>query len=184
PGVLLMFPILAALEPRSASPWLLFGTLFVLLALVAAYALRHGAGIVYFASALLALIAEVTWSVKYLAPERLVAALTFYAVFALLFAGVPVLARRLGRELGPPAASSFILIAATAVLLDFAVMPGASDALWGLAVLLAIANAGAIGEARARANRIVMIAGAIVSWIIIRVGLATSLGVVDLIAAL
>ena len=184
PGVLLMFPILAALEPRSASPWLLFGTLFVLLALVAAYALRHGAGIVYFASALLALIAEVTWSVKYLAPERLVAALTFYAVFALLFAGVPVLARRLGRELGPPAASSFILVAATAVLLAFAVMPGASDALWGLAVLLAIANAGAIVEARARANRIVMIAGAIVSWIIIGVWLATSLGAVNLIAAL
>src|SRR5207247_578739 len=167
PGVLLMFPILAGLEPRAASPWLLFGTLFVLPALIAAYALRHSAGLVYFLSALLALFAEGMWSARYLAPERLVAALILYAVFALFFVGVPVLARRLGRELGPPAATPVVLLLAVALLLTFSFGPAAKLALWGLAVLLAITNAGVMVEARAKANPLLSAIGALVSWILI-----------------
>ena len=184
PGVLLMFPILAALEPRAASPWLLFGTLFVLLALVAAYALWHRAGLVYFISALLALFAEGMWSAKYLAPERLVSALILYAVFALFFVGVPVLARRLDRELGPPAATPVVLLLAVALLLTFAFGPAAKLALWGLAVLLAITNAGVLVEARAKANPLLAAIGALFSWIIIGTWLVTSLDTVNLVAAL
>ena len=184
PGVLLMFPILAALEPRTASPWLLFGTLFVLLALIAAYALRHGAGIVYFVAALLALFAEGMWSARYLAPERVVAALILYAVFALFFVGVPLLARRLGRELGPPIATPIVLLLAIALLFSFSFGPSAKLALWGLAVLLAITNAGTIVEARAKANPIVIAIGALLSWLVIGTWLATSVDEVNLVAAL
>jgi uncharacterized membrane protein len=184
PGVLLMFPILAALEPRNASPWLLFGTLFVLLALIAAYALWHRAGLVYFLSALLALFAEGMWSARYLAPERLVAALILYAVFALFFVGVPVLARRLGRELGPPAATPVVLLLAIGLLLIFSFGPAAKLALWGLAVLLAITNASVMVEARAKSNPLLAAIGALISWIIIGTWLATSLDAVNLVAAL
>lgn len=184
PGVLLMFPILVALEPRTASPWLLFGTLFVLLALVAAYALRFGAGLVYFVSALLALFAEGMWSAKYLAPERLVSALTLYAVFALFFIGVPLIARRLGRELQPPIATPVVLLLAIALLFTFSFGATAKVALWGLAVLLAITNAGTIVEARAKANPILVAVGAMLSWAIIGVWLATSVAAANLVAAL
>jgi hypothetical protein len=183
PGVLLMFPILVAVEPRSASPWLLFGALFVLLALIAAYALWHRAGIAYFVAALLALFAEGLWSAKYLEPERLVAALTLYAVFALFFAGIPVLARRLGRELEPPIAMPILLLVAIALLFVFSAQ-ASTTALWGLAVLLAITNAGAFIEARAKANPYLLVAGTFLSWAVIGIWLAQSLTAVNLIPAL
>jgi uncharacterized membrane protein len=184
PGVLLLFPILVYLEPRTASPWLLFGTLFVLLALVAAYALRHRAGIAYFAAALLALFAEAMWSAKYLAPERLVSALALYAVFALFFAGVPVLARRLGREIEPQAATPLLLIVAIGLLFFIAGGSTSSTALWGLAVLLAITNAGTFIEARVKQSAVVAILAGFLSWIVIAVWLTLSINTVTLIPAL
>jgi len=124
------------------------------------------------------------WSAKYLAPERLVAALTLYAVSALFFAGVPMLARRLGREIGPPIAAPIVLLLAIALLFTFSFGPSAKLALWGLAVLLAITNAGAIVEARAKANPVLFAIGALLSWLVIGAWLATSVDEVNLVAAL
>jgi hypothetical protein len=184
PGVLLMFPILAWIEPRSASPWLLFGTLFVLLALVAAYALWHRAGVVYFAAALLALAAEGVWSAKYLEPPRLVSALILYAIFAIFFVGVPVVARRLGRELEPAVATPVVLLLSIALLFTLTLGPTAKLALWGMAVLLAIANAGVAVEARAKSNPVVIAVGALLSWVVIGSWLMNSLSAVNVVGAL
>src|SRR5207302_6903704 len=57
-------------------------------------------------------------------------------------------------------------------------------ALWGLAVLLAITNAGVLVEARAKSNPLLAAIGALFSWIIIGTWLATSLDAVNLVAAL
>jgi hypothetical protein len=184
PGVLLMFPIVAGLEARAASPWLLFGTLFVLLALIAAYALWHRAGVAYFVAALLALFAEGMWSARYLAPERLFSALALYAVFALFFAGVPMLARRLGRELEPAAATPVVLLVAIGLLLFLSAGSASAAALWGLAVLLAITNAGTFIESRAKANPYIVMLAGLLSWFVIAFWLVESLSAVNLIAAL
>ena len=66
---------------------LLFGTLFVLVAIIAAYAIRHSAGAGYAIAAFLAIVAEGVWSADNVKPATLTTALVIYAAFALLFLG-------------------------------------------------------------------------------------------------
>ena len=101
PALLFVLPGLLQLEPRAASPLILFGTLFVLLALNAAFALRSTQGLVYFVAAFFALLTEAIWSAKHLTEERLYAGMAAYAVFGLTFLAVPALARRFDRLLRP-----------------------------------------------------------------------------------
>ena len=88
-------------EPATASPLIVFATLFALLAIVAAYAILHDTGIVYYLAAFFTIAAEAMWSANYLTPERLHGALAIYGIFAVFFVGVPILARRFGRDLSP-----------------------------------------------------------------------------------
>jgi uncharacterized membrane protein len=94
PLLLFLFPTFAGAETAAASPALSFAVLFVLLAACAAFAVVERDGIVYFIAALLTVAAEAAWSAQHLTADRLLQALFVYAVFALLFLAVPVLARR------------------------------------------------------------------------------------------
>jgi uncharacterized membrane protein len=146
-GVLFfMFPLLAAIERRTASPLLLFGTLFVLLALTASFAIARRNGNVYFAAALFAIIAEGVWSARYLTPDRLQAALMIYGALALLFLGVPVVSRRLGRPVDANG-TAIVVILALCVLFFLTGHAIASAALWGLTLLLGVLMAGTFIEA-------------------------------------
>jgi hypothetical protein len=95
PLFLLLFPALAAMPVPASAPMLLFGTLFVLVTLIAAYSIKHEAGPVYAIAAFLVIVTEAAWSADNVTPARLTTALSIYAAFALLFLAVPVIARRL-----------------------------------------------------------------------------------------
>src|SRR5206468_1563159 len=58
PVLFLLFPILVAIEPRASSPGIVFAVLFALLAVLAAYAVVHEAGMVYFLAAFFTIAAE------------------------------------------------------------------------------------------------------------------------------
>jgi len=167
PALLFIFPTLVG--AGDGAPGLLFTVLFVLLAAAAAYAIRYENGIVYYLAAFCAIATEGIWSSQYLTHERLLHALAIYAIFALFFLGVPLIARRMQRQLKPQGALTFLVLLSIAMLffLDNGTVADAS--LWGLALLLAILNAGSMMEARVIHTPFMSIAAALLSWVVIGV---------------
>jgi len=161
-----MFPLLAALEPRTASPLVLFGTLFILLAMTAAFSIDQRSGHVYFVAALFTILAEGVWSANYLTPDRLSSALLIYGAFALLFLGVPVVARRLGRALEADG-TALVVILALGVLFFLTGHSIASGALWGLALLLGVLMAGTFIEASASCRPWLAAIAIVLGWAVL-----------------
>jgi len=169
PLLLFAFPMLVAVEPLVASPWLLFGTMFVLLAGCAWYAIAQGEGAIHFIAAFFALAAEAFWSAKHLSPGRLLPALTVYLVFGLFYIGVPILARRLKRTLQPEGAGALIALVSLALLFFLAGGAVASSALWGIALLIAVLNAGIFMEAASARIPLLSTVALVLSWIVLAV---------------
>src|SRR5207302_11258036 len=69
-------------------------------------------------------------------------AMILYTAFAPFYLGVPVLARRLRAPLEPTWGGGAVLLAGLGLLLFVAAGPHTIAALWGLALLLAILDAG------------------------------------------
>jgi uncharacterized membrane protein len=167
PLLMAMLPALIGFERATASPVLIFGTAFALLALAAAYAIKHNTGAVYFVASFFIIACEVVWSAKYLSPARLLSALAIYAIFGGFFIGLPMIARRFGRTWATGNAVTALVLATVGLLFFLAVEPLARIALWGLALLLAIINAGALLEARTTAHPMVVVAPMLLSWLVI-----------------
>ena len=185
-AALLLFtiPILILIEPRTAAPAFVFGVLFALLVAISAFAIACDAGVTYFIAAFFALAAEAAWSAKYLTHERVLTGLLLYFVFAIFFLGVPVLARRRGHPLTPANGVSVVLIASIALLFFLSAGSIANASLWGVALLLAILNAGAMLEARHRAMAIIAGVAALLSWLVTAVWWGSASVEVQLIPAL
>lgn len=184
PLLLFVFPALAALEPRTASPALLFAVLLALLAACSTYAVARREGVVHFVAAFFTIAAEAVWSAKYLAPTRLLSALAIYAVFGLFFIGVPVVARRRNAPLAPQGAGSALALVSIALLFFLAAGAVAQAALWGIAVLLAILTLGLFTEASASRNPLLAIAGTLLAWMVLATWWFTATVSVALIPAL
>ncbi len=169
PLLFFMFPGLISVDATKGSPLLIFIVAFVLLGATAAIALWRQRGIVYYMAAFFTIVAETVWSAKYLNRDRLLQALAIYGIFALFFLGVPLLARRLHRRLGPSGALALLLLVSLAVLFFLTGDAIADTALWGLAILLAILNLGALIESRESSHPLLAAMAMILSWIIIAV---------------
>ena len=167
PLLLVAYPVLAANEPAFSSPGVGFSVLFLLLAMVAAYAIAESAGLVYFIAAFLALATEAVWSGIHLRPERLLSALAIYGGFGLFYLGVPLIARRLNRPLRPDAMPATLLLASIALLFFLSVGGVAPAALWGLALLLAILNLAMFVEGAQVRGPWVLVAGSVLSWLVL-----------------
>jgi hypothetical protein len=149
PLLLAAFPVLVAIEPAIATPWLLFGALALLLIVIAGFAIVYGAAPVYFVAATLAIFTEALWSARYLTASRVHAGLLIYFAFTLIYVAVPLVARRFQRELRPRGASLVPVLGA--LLLAFFLngpdvigshvigVNVAHVSLWGLAGLVALA---------------------------------------------
>ncbi|MEA2416185.1 MAG: hypothetical protein QOI58_2842 [Thermoanaerobaculia bacterium] len=184
PAFLLLFPALAILPVPASAPMLLFGTLFVLVAIIAAYAIRHSAGAGYAIAAFLAIVAEGVWSADNVKPATLTTALSVYAAFALLFLAVPIIARRFGRDIVSQRTMMALILGSIGVLFFLTIGDAAPHALWILAILLAIINIGAIAQSKPRQRAILAASAIILSWIVITVWCSTALNVVSLVSAL
>jgi hypothetical protein len=173
PLLLFSFPVLFFLEPAAAFPGVPFTVLFLLLAATAGFALTYEDGALQSTAAFFAIAAEAVWSARSLSPERLLPGIAVYAVFGLFYLGVPILARRLGRRLPPAGSGAFLLLLSLGLLFFLAAGPLAQAALWGLALLLVILNAGLFLEAGTLRRPALAFAGTILSWILIGVWWAT-----------
>jgi uncharacterized membrane protein len=184
PAFLLLFPALAIVPIPASSPMLLFGTLFLLVAIIAVYAIRHSAGVAYAIAAFLAIVAEGVWSADNVKPATLTIALIIYAAFALLFVAVPIIARRLGRDIVSQRTMISLVLGSIGVLFFLTIGDVAPHALWILAILLAVINIGAIAQSKPRQRAIVAASAIVVSWIVITVWCSTSLNAASLVEAL
>jgi uncharacterized membrane protein len=167
PLLFFMLPALVALEPRTASPALLFATFFVLLAAVAFVAVRYERGALYFVASFFVILGEATWSGRYLTADRLYPALLLYGAFGLLFLGVPMLARRFGRPLEPRFGAPVTTIVSLAMLLFLTIDSVAGAALWGLTLLLAILLVGIIVESKVERRPVFAAVALVLTWVVL-----------------
>jgi hypothetical protein len=174
----------ARIEHGVASPTLLFTVLFALVALVAWRALATSRGGLYFVAAFFAVAAEASWSASNLTVARLGSAIAVYATFAIFYLGVPLVARRLGRQLEPAWAGGAVLIASLLLLLYLASGPHAAAALWGLALLLAILDAAVFIESASGRLPVLAIAGGVVSWVVLAAWWSNAAAIVGLLPSL
>jgi uncharacterized membrane protein len=184
PLFLVLFPALAILAIPASEPLLLFGTLFLLVAIIAAYAIRHSAGSGYAIAAFLAIVTEGVWSVDNVKPGTLTTALIIYAAFALLLLAVPIVARRLGRDVVSQRTMTALVLGSLGVLFFLTVGDAAPHALWILAVMLAIINIGAIAQSKPQQRAIMAGSAIILSWILITIWCANALNIASLVSAL
>jgi hypothetical protein len=184
PALLFVFAVIARVDPAVATPWTVFGILFALLALIAWRALATLESGLYFVAAFFALVAEASWSATFLTTDRLLASTVLYAAFGAFYLGVPLAGRRLGRGLTPAWGSSAVTIASLGLLLFLASGPLAPAALWGLALLLAILNAGLFVESAAGRMPWLSAVGAILSWLVLAVWWSNAAAVVGLLPSL
>jgi uncharacterized membrane protein len=169
PILLFVFPVLARIEPATESPWGLFGILYALLALFAWRALAVADSKLFFLSAFFALVAEASWSATNLITERLLTAVILYTIFGLFYLGVPVIARRIRQPLEPPWGAGAVVLASLVMLLYLAAGPRSEAALWGMAFLLALLNAGLFVESAAGRLPALSVAGSLLSWLVLGV---------------
>jgi uncharacterized membrane protein len=169
PLLLFLFPTYVLGGTYAARPGLLFGVLFILLAAAAAYAIVFEEGLVYYLGTFAALAAEAAWSGTYLTKERLIPGLALYALFALFYLGVPLIARRLRKRLEPQVAFTVLVLLSIAMLFFLDAGNVANASLWGLTLLLAILNLGALMQARQQRFPLLSVLAAILSWIVIAV---------------
>jgi len=184
PILLFVFPALARIEPAAASPWMLFGTMYVLLALIAWRALAIPASPLFFIAAFFALAAEASWSATHLLTERLGTAVVLYAIFGIFYLGVPIVARRTGRPLAPEWGGGAVVLGSLVMLLFLAAGPRAAAGLWGMAFLLALLNAGLFIESAAGRLPALSVAGSLLSWLVLGVWWGNAAAVVGLMPSL
>ena len=184
PALLFVFSVIARIDPAAASPWPLFGPLLVLVLLCAWAAYAFSRGGVFFTASFMAVAAQAVWSATHLTAERLAEAVAVYAIFGLITAGVPVIARRAGRALEPQAGGALVLLASLALLLFLSTGSIAPVALWALALLLAILNAGMFIESASSRVPVLAQVGTLLSWVILGVWWSQTAGVVGVLPSL
>ena len=167
PVLLFIFAVVVRLDPRTAAPYATFGALFFVLAVIAWRAFAMSEAGLYFVGAFFALAAEATWSATHFVPEQLWVAVGLYAGFGFFYLGVPFTWRRTGRPMLPHWGGGAVLIASLPLLLFLADSHHAAAAIWGLALLLAILDAGLFIESAAAGMPLVSLVGGVVSWIVL-----------------
>ncbi len=167
PLLLFVPAVLARIEPVFVDSRLLFTTLFVLMVVIAWRAIAGRRGDLYFVAAFFALATQAVWSSTHLTIDLLRAAVIVYGAFAALATAVPIVARNVGRPLEPRSGGGLVLIASLTLLLFLSFGEVSSAALWALALLLAILNAGLFIESGSGRLPFVSIAGSLVSWVVL-----------------
>jgi uncharacterized membrane protein len=183
PLLLFTFPALAPM-PEAAGPALFFLPLLLLAGACAAFAIGRRMGPIHFVAAAAVVAAETVWSTFHLGPERLLPALLAYGGFGLFFLGVPVFAERLGRPLRPAGSATFLLLASLALLLFLAAGPVAHLALWGIAALALMLEAGLLFEAARGRHPVLVIAGLMLGFVVLVVWWMTAMVAAVLVPAL
>jgi hypothetical protein len=150
PILLFVFPALARIEPAAASPWMLFGTMYVLLALIAWRALAIPASPLFFVAAFFALAAEASWSATHLLTERLGTACCCTRSSASSISACRSLRDAADDRSSRKWGGGAVVLGSLVMLLFLAAGPRAAAGLWGMAFLPRAAQRGSLHRKRRR----------------------------------
>jgi hypothetical protein len=185
PLLLFAYAAIVRIDPSLVSPWLPMGALLAVLVIIAVRAALTDEGGLYFVAAFFGIAAQASWSVTYLdASSRLGTAVALYAAFGVVTLAAPILARRAGHTFTPAAGTGLVVLASLPLLLFFAAGPVAPEALWALALLLAMLNASMFIESAAVGLPPLSFAGSLMSWAILAVWWLRASGSVGILASL
>jgi hypothetical protein len=184
PLMLAAFPVLAAVEPAFVEPWRLMVALLALVVLIAWRAIASRTGSLYYVAAFFALATQAVWSATYLTVENLGTAVAIYTAFGVVSLAVPILARRVSRPLEPAWGSGVVLLLGLGLLLFLSTGSVAPEALWALALLLAISNAALFVESAAGGLPLISQAGSLLSWLVLLVWWSSAAGSVGVLPSL
>ncbi len=184
PMLLIVFPVLAAIEPSFAAPWPLVGTLAALVLVIAWRAMAMREGALYYLASFFAIATQAVWSANHLMLERLGTAVSIYAIFGVIALAVPLFARRRSQPLQPAWGGGAVQLASLGLLWFLAAGGVAPAALWALALLLAIINAGLFVESAAGRLPIVAQIGSVVSWLLLMIWWRQAAGAVGVLPSL
>jgi len=184
PMLLIVFPVLAAIEPSFAAPWPLMGTLAALVLAIAWRAIATRDGALHYVASFFAIATQAVWSTNHLMLERLGTAVAIYAIFGVISLAVPLVARRRARALQPAWGSGVVQLASLALLGFLAAGGVAPAALWALALLLAIINAGLFVESAEGRLPIVSQIGSVLSWVLLMIWWREAAGAVGVLPSL
>jgi len=184
PTLLFVFAVVARIEPAADAPLRLFAPLIALLLVVTWQAFVRRVLAQYYLAAFFGVAAEASWSATHLTADHLRAAVALYAAFGALYIGVPVAARRRNVPMLPRWGSGAVLLAGLLLLLYLAAGAHAAAAVWGLAFLLAILNAGLFVESAAGELPALSVAGGALSWLVLAVWWGSAAEAVGLLPSL
>lgn len=187
PLLLFVPAVLARIEPAFVDPQLLFVILFALMMAISWRAIADRRGDLYFIAAFFSIATQAIWSAGHLNLDRLESAVVIYAAFGILATVVPMVARRVDRPLEPRYGGGLVLIASLALQLFLSLGDINPAALWALALLLAILNAGLFIESGSGGLPAVSVGGSLLSWIVLAswwVRAGAAVGVVPSLAVL
>ena len=184
PLLLFAFVALAWLEPAYVAPWALLLPLLALVLVIAARAIAVREGRLYFTAAFFTVAAQAVWSATHLTATLLSTAVAIYATFGVVALAVPIVARRLGRRLEPVWGGGAVLISSLMLLLFLSLGDIAAEALWALALLLAILNAALFIESAAGRLPVLSQFGSLLSWVLLATWWASAAAAVGVIPSL
>ena len=176
--------MLARIEPAAASPWMLFGTMYVLLALLAWRALAIPDSKLFFISAFFALAAEASWSATHLLTERLGTAVLLYAIFGIFYLGVPIAARRMRKAARAAVGRRRGRLASLVMLLYLAAGPTRGGGPLGHGLPARPAQRGLFVESAAGRLPALSVAGSALSWLVLGVWWGNAAALVGLMPSL
>jgi uncharacterized membrane protein len=167
PLLLLPLALMIDAEPRAESPAVVFPALLVLVLAIAWRAMTEPTGRLYYIAAVIAVFTFGAWTGSYLTPATVFSALAIHAAFTALYLGVPHVARRHGAPLGAAAGPGAILLLAQLALMVFVDGEVAARAVWGLALLLMIINAGVFLESAIVSRPVTAFFSCLISWFVL-----------------
>src|SRR6185295_18367953 len=184
PVLLFVFTAIARIEPAADAPLRLFAPMLALVLVITWQAFVRREFPLYYLAAFFAVVAEAAWSATHLTADHLRAAVAVYAAFGALYIGVPAATRRARIAMTPRWGGGAVLIASLLLLLYLAAGAHAAAALWGLALLVAILDAGLFVESAAGELPALSVVGGAVSWLVLAVWWGNASDAVGLLPSL
>lgn len=167
PLLLIPLGVMISVEPRAASPLVIFPAFLALFAAIAWRAIAEQLSRLYYIGVVIAGFTVAAWMSRYLSPDTLRSAFLIYGAFAVLYLGVPHAARRLGAPLTSAAGPALVLLLAQFQVAYFAKPDIAGAAIWAVTAFLIVVNTGVLIEsAIARLSILAWVGGAI-SWVVL-----------------
>jgi len=167
PLLLIPLGVMITVEPRAASPLVIFPAFLALFAAIAWRAIAEQLSRLYYIGVVIAGFTVAAWMSRYLSPDTVRSAHVVYGAFAALYLAVPHAARRFGAPLTSAAGPALVLLFAQFQVAYFAKPDVAGVAVWAVTAFLIVMNTGVLIESAIARLTILAWVGGAITWVVL-----------------